>query len=369
MLIRHLLRLHRSLNLRLRLLLANLLVMSISLGVCALIAYTYKSRTFLARLFEAAESGLLLPETIVQVFQEVNAEGTALALIISIISVTVLSFWLSYSLIHPLQVIERAVKQFNSGDLDARVPPNPIPELHQLSLTLNSAANRLQGVEERRRKMISDLSHELGTPLTVIRGYLEMLKEETVTLTPDIREELYQEAERMNRLLEDLRTLSKIEAGSLSLRLRVFNPQPVIQEVVTALTANNHNLDCHIELDSPSTLPNIFADPDRLRQILLNLISNAIRYTPSGSITVRVWVTQSHLWIAVIDTGIGISSDDLPHIFERFWRSERSQALSSEGSGIGLAIAKRLVEAQGGWIEVESELGSGSTFRFTLPIV
>ncbi|MDX2244959.1 MAG: HAMP domain-containing sensor histidine kinase [Leptolyngbyaceae cyanobacterium bins.302] len=370
MLFNRLLRLHRSLNLRLRLLLVNLLVIGISLGSFAAIVYLCQAHIFVRRLAQAAadSQGTLLPEVIMQVFEKVNLESIAIALTVSTGIVVLLSTLLACSIIHPLRVIERAVKQFNSGDLNARVPPDSIPELNQLGLTLNSVANRLQDIEERRQEMIGDLSHELGTPLTVIRGYLEMLRENTISLTPEITEQLYEEAERMNRLLGDLNTLSRIEAGSLSLRLKAFQPQLIIQEVVTALTASNSNLNCRVELECPANLPQIFADPDRLRQILFNLVGNAIRYTPEGNVTICAWANGNHLWITVSDTGIGIAPEDLPHIFERFWRSPTSQAITAEGSGIGLAVTKRLVEVQGGSIEVESLLGQGSTFRVTFPL-
>ena len=366
------LRIRLPLNLRLRLLLANLLVMMLSLSAVAAIAYFYKSEAFPNGLSQLAADSKgdegRFSDGILVLFGEVNSKGTILALSISFISVGVLSCWLSRSITRPLQMIERSVKQFNSGDLNARVPPSRIPELHQLGLTLNSAANRLQDVEERRQEMISDLAHELGAPLTVLRGYLEMLEEETISLTPQIRRQLHEEAKRMNRLLEDLKTLSRIEAGSLPLRLQPFNPKALLEEVVSSLAASNPNPSCQLTLDCPARVPDIFADPDRVRQILLNLIGNAVRYTPTGSVTVRIWATCQLLWIVVIDTGIGISSADLPHVFERFWRSPEFEQLELSGSGIGLAITKRLVEVQGGQIEVESELGRGSTFRCCLPL-
>jgi signal transduction histidine kinase len=123
-----------------------------------------------------------------------------------------------------------------------------------------------------------------------------------------------------------------------------------------------------LELDCPAELPQVFADPDRFRRILNNLINNALTYTPEGTVTVQVEVIDDDLWVAVKDTGIGIYKADLPHVFERFWRSKDSRHLRCDGSGIGLAITKRLVEVMGGAIEVSSELGEGSTFRFSLPL-
>jgi len=274
--------------------------------------------------------------------------------------------WFIQSIHQPLQSLEQVIQRFNEGDLTARVPPNPIPELHRLGLTLNSAAVRLQGVEERRQEMVGDLAHELGTPLTVIRGYLEMMQEGRLSYSPVVAAQLTEEAERMSRLLDHLQTLSKVEAGCLPLHLQVLDLLPDLRSTITNFTVQAQENHCHLSLDCPATLPPVFADPDRVKQILSNLISNAIHYAPGTTISIQVWVVQPFLWVAVSDMGIGIAPDELQLIFERFWRSERNA--ENEGRGLGLAIAKRLVEVQGGQIEVESELGKGSTFRFSLPL-
>jgi signal transduction histidine kinase len=265
-----------------------------------------------------------------------------------------------------LKSLEQVIQKFNEGDLSARVPPNPIPELHRLGLTLNSAAARLQDVEERRREIVSDLAHELGNPLTVIRGYLEMIQEGKLDYSLVVTQQMLEEAKRMDRLLDSVQTISKVEAGSLPLHLQVLDLLPDLRGTINNLTAQAQENHCHLILDCPNRVPSVFADPDRVKQILNNLISNAIRYAPGTTISIRAWVTQPFLWLAVSDAGIGIAADEVPFIFERFWRSER--IAENEGSGLGLAIAKRLVEVQGGQIEVESELGKGSTFRFSLPL-
>jgi signal transduction histidine kinase len=123
-----------------------------------------------------------------------------------------------------------------------------------------------------------------------------------------------------------------------------------------------------LQLESSPQLPLVLADIDRTEQVLVNLVGNAVRYTNQGAITIRAWVEDSKLWIAVIDTGMGIAPEDLPHIFERFWRADKSRDRHSGGTGIGLTISRRLVELQGGYMEVESEVGKGSTFRFCLPL-
>jgi signal transduction histidine kinase len=270
--------------------------------------------------------------------------------------------------LRPLRQIDQAAKQFNSGDMTARVPPSTIPEIHQLGLTLNSVANHLQGLEERRQTLIGDLVHELRTPLTIIQGYVEMMESGVTLHSPDIWQEIYEEISRMSRLIEDSVTLSKVESGGMPLRLQEVSPCPLIRRVVRTFKARKWQNNCTLELDAPAQLPPVFADPDRFKRILNNLISNALTYTPEGTVSVQVHVFDDDLWVAVKDTGIGISQADLPHVFERFWRSQHSCRLRHDGSGIGLAIAKRLVEVMGGTIEVSSKLGEGSTFRFSLPL-
>jgi signal transduction histidine kinase len=359
------------LSLRIRLLLVNLTVMGMTAISVTVIVYHYKSRVFIARLAKIGiSSSILTPKEdntdILDLVQRINAESAWLGLAITLIAALLLSGWFIQSIHQPLKSLELVIQRFNEGDLTARVPPNPIPELHRLGLTLNSAAARLQGVEERRQEIVGDLAHELGTPLTVIRGYLELLQDGKRSYSPEIADQLAEEAGRMSRLLDDLQTISKVEAGSLPLHLQVFELVSCVASVVDSFMVPALDNHCRLILDYPEGLPAVFADPDRVRQILSNLIGNAIRYAPASTITICVEPTQSFLWIAVDDTGPGIAPEELPLIFERFWRSQRNP--ENEGGGLGLAIVKRLVEVQGGQIEVESELGRGSTFRFSVPL-
>jgi signal transduction histidine kinase len=368
-------------NLRLRLLLTNLLVLALGLLSAGTIAHSYKARQFPRQVQQMQEQSRELavkkganpnPDSsslgTIDLFNQINDRGTVLALTISFLGAGGLSLWMTYSILRPLKQIEQAAKRFSSGDLKARVPASNIPEIHQLGLTLNSVANRLSGVEERRQALIGDLAHELATPLTVIRGYMEMLESGKMSLTPAIGRELHEEAERMNRLLEDLQVLSRVEAGNLPLRLQPLYLRPILQQTIALFHAKGWQANCALVLDCPPRLPMIFADPDRLKRILTNLISNALAYTPEGTVTVRASVGEDCLWVEVVDTGIGISEEELPHIFDRFWRSPQSRHLRCDGSGIGLAITKRLVEAMGGKLEVESQLGKGTTFWFCLPL-
>jgi signal transduction histidine kinase len=179
---------------------------------------------------------------------------------------------------------------------------------------------------------------------------------------------LIKETRRLERLIHDLQELSKAEAGYLSINPQPLNLYPLLASLVERFADQLLEDGPSLELEYPKDLPAVLADRDRTEQILVNLLGNAIRYTETGSITVEAKKFNRQIWISVTDTGIGIAEEDLPFLFERFWRADPSRSSHSGGTGIGLAIARRLVELQGGKIEVTSELGVGSTFRFCLPI-
>ena len=202
-----------------------------------------------------------------------------------------------------------------------------------------------------------------------MRGYLEELAEGRIEGSPELYGRLVQEARRLERLTSDLQELSKAESGYLSINLQALNLYPLLEKLRQRFADQLLEDGPHLILEADESLPTVYADPDRTEQILVNLIGNAVRYTETGTITIKVWQdiqTKNELWVAIADTGIGISPEDLPHIFERFWRADKSRSRYSGGTGIGLAIARRLVALQGGEILVTSELGKGSEFRFSL---
>ncbi len=298
----------------------------------------------------------------------VNLSDALVAAMVSVVSLITISILVSTTISQPLQTMETALHSFQAGDLATRIPACNIPEIHRLGMSFNNLAASLEGVEQRRRELTSDLAHELRTPITVIHGYLEMLNNGRIAFHPDIGSQMIQETDRIQRLVNNVLELSKLEAGYLPLHLQALQPSPLLNRVATTFEAECLKANCRLQLHYSSTLPTVFVDPDRLTQILVNLIHNAITYSPQGTVTLCAWENAAMLWIAVSDTGIGIATKDLPHIFERFWRTDQSRALKMGSPGIGLAIAKRLVELQGGHLEVESELGKGSCFRFSMPL-
>ena len=287
-------------NLRARLFLTNFLVLSLGLGCAATIGYGYKAYRFPDKLLQLEQQTNIPSESILvdrdlyfktlDLFHRVNHQGTVLALLFSVLCMGSLSFWLLRSILLPLKQIEQVAKQFDAGDMSARITPSRIPEIRRVELTLNSVADRLQGVEERRLELIGDLAHEMGAPLTIINGYLKQLERTDCEWSPEVADQLLQESQRMVRLLQDLHVLSKVEMGGLPLQLQTFSPKPAMQWVIKSLQMKGWQNDCQLVLQCPERLPQIFADRDRFKQVLTNLISNAVAYTPEGTVTLRALI-------------------------------------------------------------------------------
>ena len=301
-------------------------------------------------------------------FESAWSRGAFWSVIVGGTTAIGLSYWVSKRIMQPLIQLERITQRFAAGYLEERVPENEIPELNRLAESFNRMAQDLEGVEQRRRDLVGDLTHELRTPLTVLEGYLEGLADGTIEPTPDIYQRLAKETIRLRRLVNDLQELSKAEAGYLPIHLQPLPIRPLLVSIVQKFSDQLLNDNPILKVECSESLPLALADSERVEQVLINLVGNALRYTPEGSITLCAWAEPERLWIAVKDTGKGIEAEDLPHVFERFWRSDRSRDRHSGGTGIGLAISRRLVELQKGTIEVESEIGKGSIFRFSLPI-
>lgn len=368
----------KSLPLVSRLFLSHLVVMMVGVSCFAIVGKLSSPRFFVLHLQQLEGRGLTLRFArtyLVQGFETAWNRSTFWSVIVGTTAAGALSYWVSRRIVQPLTQIEQITKKFAAGQLDERLPPSEIPEINQLTTSFNSMAVSLEDVEHRRRELVSDLTHELRTPLTVLRGYLEELAENRIEATPEVYQQLTKEIKRLERLINDLQELSKAEAGYLPIKVQPVNLRPLLESLVQKFSDQLLEDGPELRLDCPNQLPLVLADIDRVEQILVNLIGNALKYTQKGLITVRVWTELEaansripRLWIAVIDTGMGISAEDLSHVFERFWRAEKSRNKATGGTGIGLAISQRLVELQGGQIEVESQLGVGTTFRFYLPL-
>jgi signal transduction histidine kinase len=220
--------------------------------------------------------------------------------------------------------------------------------------------------------MVADVAHELRTPLSVVQGNLQAILDDVYALDKTEISKLYDETRLLSRLVDDLRELALADAGQLRLNLRPTDTAQVIQATADNLALAAEAQDVALLIRVPDELPVVQADPDRLAQVLRNLLVNALRYTPpGGSVTVAAATAANAVEVAVDDSGEGIPPEELPYIFDRFWRAERSRSRDDRwagGSGLGLSVAQSLIEAQGGHIWAESKPGEGSTFRFTLPL-
>jgi signal transduction histidine kinase len=279
-----------------------------------------------------------------------------------------LTAMLSRRILGPIETLTTAARKMEKGDLSQRVPVRSRDEIGVLTHAFNSMADGLTRLETLRRRMVADIAHELRTPLTNIRCHLEILRDGVVELDATAIETLDEEAQQLNRLIDDLQELAVVEARQMQLMRQPINLNETIGRTVAALQPLLSDKELAVIVDVRPDLPLVEADPNRVGQVLRNLLSNAIRYTPhGGTITVAAVADDRDVAVSVRDTGIGIAPEHLPYIFERFFRVDRSRTRATGGTGIGLTIAKELVEAHGGVLRAESMPGSGSVFTFTLP--
>lgn len=280
----------------------------------------------------------------------------------------VLGSILFLQIIRPLRSLAAAACGIEQGDLSQRAWVGDRDEVGHVALTFNQMADRLQRYAAERQNMIADIAHELRTPLSVIQSNLEAMLDGVLSATPAELASLHQETLLLNRLIGDLRTLSLAEAGQLRLEKRAVRPAELIRQVVERMSLRAEEKRLTLQANADDGVPAIQADPERLTQVVTNLVDNAMRYTPPGTrITVSASSVSGGVEVSVADTGPGIPPEDLPHIFDRFWWAEKSRNRALGGSGLGLAIVKQLVEAHGGHIHVESQMGAGARFVIQLP--
>jgi len=298
-------------------------------------------------------------------------EALTYAALAAMVVAVLLSLLFSRGVIAPVQAMSIITQRIADGRYDERVQVNGTDELAQLASRFNQMAEKLNQVELMRRRLIGDVSHELRTPLTAIKGSMEGLMDGILPANDETFQQIHGEADRLNRLVDDLQELSRVEAHAYQLYLRPVDVSLLVQTVTKRLAPRFESKYISLKLELPSDLPHILADEDRAIQILTNLTGNALQYTPErGNVTITAKEVKDEIEITICDTGVGISPEHLSHIFDRFYRVDKSRSRQSGGgSGIGLTIARALIEAHGGRIWVESAGdGNGSTFAFTVPI-
>ena len=265
----------------------------------------------------------------------------------------------------PISRILDAAGKITEGDYSARIPVYGHGEMAALSRAFNEMSARLELNDRQRRALLADISHELRTPLTVIQGNLEGMLDGIYPADETNLQAVLDETHTLARIIEDLRTLTVVESGALKLQLERANPGEFLEEIIPMYRALAEARNVSFEMRIDEHLPDIELDTTRIREVLANLVTNALRYCQAGgAINVRVEKTgDEFVQFSVQDNGAGIPAQDLPHIFERFYKDR-----DSSGSGLGLPIAKSLVEAHGGSMHAESVQGQGTVIRFTLPV-
>jgi signal transduction histidine kinase len=273
-------------------------------------------------------------------------------------------------IVAPLRRLASASRRLADGHYAERVPVPSNDELGDLARSFNAMADALEATERRRRELIGDVAHELRTPIATLEGYLEGLLDGVVEPGPPTWSRLHGEAGRLRRLVDDLQELSRAEARQIPLVMRPTDSAEIAREAVDRLSVSFAEKGLEMRSDVPARLPQVQADPDRAIQVLSNLLSNALRYTPvPGHVELSVKPVGGAVEFNVVDSGLGITADELSHVFERFYRVDKSRSRALGGSGIGLTIAKALAEGMGGQIRAASAgPGKGSTFTFALPI-
>lgn len=326
-----------------------------------------------------------------------NLERINLTLLIGVIFATLIaliSAWLiAHNILRPLEDLNSATQSIAAGDLDHQVRIQTRDEIGRLALSFNYMVNSLKRSRDLRRQMTADIAHELRNPLSIILGNAEALSEGVLPVTTEALDIIYDEAKHLQRLVDDLRTLSLTEAGELTLQLSPAEPRKILETCAAAFSIRAAEKGTRIELDAAPDLPEIEVDLERILQVLANLVDNSLKHSPAGGRIVLSAALRSpalaesaaqkagddlsqpaagnpaeEVCFSVADDGEGISPEDLPFVFERFYRGKQSAARIKDGSGLGLAISRALVELHGGRISVISAAGNGTKFSFCLPV-
>lgn len=288
----------------------------------------------------------------------------------SIIIALLLGVLLARTLTRPLREMTAAARSLARGELGEQVAVRSKDEVGQLARAFNQMSSDLAQAESRRKQLTADIAHDLRTPISIIQGHAEALRDGVLPPTPKTFALIHEETLWLNRMVEDLRTLSRAEAGELSLARRPVALGSFLEQMAAGQRPGAREKGIELRLEVKGELPDVEMDADRMAQALNNLVDNALRHTPAGgTVTLAAGREGNGVWLQVRDSGPGIAPEDLPHVFERFYRGDRARRRHEGGSGLGLAIARSIVEAHGGRIGAESPPGGGAAFTIELPDV
>ena len=282
----------------------------------------------------------------------------------------VLGVLLARTMTGPLRELTAATKAVAEGDLDQTVPVRSNDELGELADSFNMMSAELSHAQQLRRQMTADIAHELRTPISVILGHADAIEEGVLPPSSETLEIIRDEAGRLERIVDDLRLLSRADAGELTYDMQPTEVPPVLEQIERAHRHTASTSGVKITVSCEAGIPTVLMDRDRMSMVLNNLVNNAIRFSPEGSsISLSAHNEGDHVCIGVTDEGPGIPKEEQAHVFERFYRVDKSRHRDDGGSGLGLAIAKSIVDQHGGNITVESEIGKGTSFVVRLPSI
>jgi signal transduction histidine kinase len=303
-----------------------------------------------------------------RLFLQRTTGAAALATLGAMAVALLMSFFLARTLTRPLRDLTGAAQNIARGHLDQQVQIRSKDEIGQLAEAFNAMSHEVARANALRRQMTADIAHDLRTPLTVIGGYIEAMRDGVLEATPQRLELIYAEIERLQNLVGDLRMLSQADAGELSLNQQELAPAALLARAVELFEHHASQKGVNLSLNASPGLPLLRLDEARMMQVLENLVSNALRYTPpGGSILLSALAVGEGVQLVVRDNGSGIAADEIPYIFDRFYRSDASRHSETGESGLGLTIVRALVEAQGGQVWAESQMGQGTTVTIQFP--
>jgi signal transduction histidine kinase len=360
-------------------LLSYLLIVLVGVATLLLVTFALAPTLFQAQLLPILQThphGLTTTEASQRILGDFLGTlfvALAVAAIAATVTSLAISIFVARRITGPLQQMTQVSERISAGHYAERIeilPVHATDELGKLAASINALAVALEETERRRLEVIGNVTHELRTPIATLEGYLEGLLDGVIEPTPRTFAMLHTEAGRLRRLVEDLQELSRAEAHQIPLSLQPTSPQRLVQDALDPLEGQFAEKGLQLQVNMPEDLPLMMADPARAVQILTNLLVNALRYTAApGRVEVTASCEAGMIAFRVSDTGVGLSPEQLDHIFERFYRVDKSRSRAFGGSGIGLTIAQSLAQAMGGEIRVESAgLGQGSSFTLTLPL-